>query len=335
MVKKSLRNFLFLFFLLSFSSPCWAQGTDVPGSRDPAFISRYAGSVILGYDVRDFDSLAMLLGRQVSDPKTGTPSAAKSQNLEGKVTRILYVSPEERSTLEVLRNYQQSLTKAGFEILFTCAQTQCGDRLHMVLYPLERRLKNSGQISEYALEFPKDQRYLAAKASRPEGDLYVSLYVAICGINNFKETFNHPVTLMETVETKPMETGKVTVTAEALAKDLQAAGHVAVYGIFFDTDKADIKAESESTLKEMARLLHTNPGLKVYIVGHTDTQGALGYNIELSQRRADALSQALVQRFGIDPKRLATKGVGPLAPVASNDQEAGRAKNRRVELVKQ
>jgi OmpA-OmpF porin, OOP family len=125
------------------------------------------------------------------------------------------------------------------------------------------------------------------------------------------------------------------VTAEALAKDLQAAGHVAVYGIYFDTDKAEIKAGSEPILIEMARLLQVSPGLKVYIVGHTDNQGALGYNLDLSQRRADAVAQALVQRFGIEVNRLAAKGVGPLSPLASNDQEAGRAKNRRVELVKQ
>ena len=84
------------------------------------------------------------------------------------------------------------------------------------------------------------------------------------------------VTLLETVETKPMETGKVTVIAEALAKDLQAAGHVALYGILFDTDKAEIKAGSESTLKEMARLLQATPGMKVYIVGHTEQPGCLG-----------------------------------------------------------
>ena len=127
----------------------------------------------------------------------------------------------------------------------------------------------------------------------------------------------------------------MTVTAEALAKDLQASGHVALYGILFDTDKADIKAGSEPTIKEMARLLQANPGMKVYIVGHTDTQGALGYNLDLSQRRADAVALALVQRFRIDAGRLTAKGVGPLAPVASNDQEAGRVKNRRVALVKQ
>ncbi len=85
----------------------------------------------------------------------------------------------------------------------------------------------------------------------------------------------------------------------------------------------------------MARLLQAHPGMKVYIVGHTDDQGALGYNLDLSQRRADAVAQALVQGFGIDAKRLTPKGVGPLAPVASNDRKIGRAKNRRVELVKQ
>ncbi|MBI5586165.1 MAG: DUF4892 domain-containing protein [Deltaproteobacteria bacterium] len=335
MITKSFWIWSFSVFLILSARPCWPQGTDVSGSRDHPLISRYAGSTILGYDIRDFDAYPLLLGRQLSDPKTSAPAVAKRQTLEGKVTRILYASPEGRSTLEVLSNYQQSLTKAGFETLFTCAQQSCGERFNAVLYNLDRRLKNSGQISEYALEFPKDQRFQAAKASRPEGDLYVSLYVAVCGINNFKETFNHPVTLLEIVETKPLETGKVTVSADSLAKDLQAAGHVAVYGIYFDTDKAEIKTGSEPTLKEMDRLLQAQPGLKVYIVGHTDNQGVLAYNLELSQRRAEAVAQTLAQRFGIDGRRLVAKGVGPLAPLAPNDQEAGRAKNRRVELVKQ
>ena len=321
--------------LFFFSALGWAQGTDVPDSKDHPLISRYAGSTILGYDVRDYDSFALPLGKQGSDPKTGAPVLTKNLPLEGKVTRILYASPEGRSSLEVLRNYQQSLNKAGFEILFTCAQNQCGDRLNQTLYPLDRRLKNSGQISEYALEFPKDQRYLAAKLARPTGTLYVSIFVGVCGINNFKETFNHPITLLEIIETKPMETGLVTVNAEGLAKEIDKTGHVSIYGIYFDTDKTEIKAGSEATLKEIGKLLRQYPQLKVFIVGHTDNVGSLNYNLELSQRRAEAVVAALIKQQGVDPKQLTAKGVGPLAPVASNQAEEGRAKNRRVELVKQ
>ncbi|MBA4393272.1 MAG: DUF4892 domain-containing protein, partial [Desulfobacca sp.] len=312
-----------------------AQGTDISGSQDHPLISRYAGSIILGYDVRDYDSFALPLGKQGSDPKSTAPILSKKQALEGKVTRILYASPEGRSSLEILRNYQHSLNKGGFETLFTCAQNQCGERLNQVLYPLDRRLKNSGQISEYALEFPKDQRYLAAKIARPEGHTYISLFVGICGINNFKETFNHPITLLEIIETKAMETGLVTVNAEAMAKEIDKTGHVSVYGIYFDTDKTEIKPGSEAALKEMSKLLQQNPQLKIYLVGHTDNAGSLSYNLELSQRRSEAVVTALTRQYGVDSKQLVAKGIGPLSPVASNQTEEGRAKNRRVELVKQ
>jgi OOP family OmpA-OmpF porin len=84
----------------------------------------------------------------------------------------------------------------------------------------------------------------------------------------------------------------------------------------------------------VARLLKADAGLKVFVVGHTDNAGALEGNMKLSQDRAQAVVQALV-RSGIDAARLRAYGDGPYAPVTSNDTEAGRAKNRRVELVKQ
>jgi outer membrane protein OmpA-like peptidoglycan-associated protein len=222
-----------------------------------------------------------------------------------------------------------------FEILFTCALNECGGQFQPLIYPLERRLRNKGQMSEYALEFPKDQRYLSTRLSYPDGEVHVSLYVAINGINNFKETYNYPVVLLEVVETKAMETEKVTVNAEAMAKDLGRTGHVSIYGIYFDTDKAEIKPGSEPTLKEMAKLLRENPGLKVYIVGHTDNVGSLTYNLDLSQRRAESVVKALVTLHGADRNRMVAKGVGPLSPVAPNKNEEGRGKNRRVELVEQ
>jgi OmpA-OmpF porin, OOP family len=278
--------FLFYLVFFFFSAPGWAQGTDVANSQDHPLISRYAGSIILGYDVRDYDSFTLPLGKQGSDSKTGAVLLTTKRILEGKVTRILYASPVGRSSLEILRNYQQSLSKAGFEILYSCAQNQCGERLNLVLYPLDRRLKNSGQISEYALEFPKDQRYLAARLTGADGTWFVSVFVGVCGINNFKETFNHPITLLEVVETKAMETGLVTVNAEAMAKEIEKTGHVSIYGIYFDTDKTEIKPASEPVLTEISKLLRLNPQLKVYLVGHTDNVGNLNYNLDLSQRRA-------------------------------------------------
>jgi OOP family OmpA-OmpF porin len=127
---------------------------------------------------------------------------------------------------------------------------------------------------------------------------------------------------------------EVTANADAWMGDIASAGHAAVYGITFDTDKAAIEPESESVLTEMARLLTSNPTLNVYIVGHTDNTGAYEHNMKLSQERAAAVVAALVGRHGIGASRLMAVGVGPVAPVASNDTDEGRAKNRRVELVK-
>ena len=127
----------------------------------------------------------------------------------------------------------------------------------------------------------------------------------------------------------------VVANAETLSSDIKSAGHVAVYGIYFDTAKAVVKPESDAAIAEIAKLLSANPSLSVHVVGHTDNVGPLDVNMKLSQARADAVVQVLVTRHAVAAARLKASGVGPLAPVASNDTEDGKAKNRRVELVKQ
>ena len=125
----------------------------------------------------------------------------------------------------------------------------------------------------------------------------------------------------------------VAVSADQIRKSIADTGKMVFYGIYFDTDKATLKAESEPTLAEMAKFLKANAALRVFIVGHTDMQGSVERNQKLSQERAAAVVAALSGRHGIAKDRLAADGVGPLAPVAPNDTDAGRAKNRRVEMV--
>ena len=108
-----------------------------------------------------------------------------------------------------------------------------------------------------------------------------------------------------------------------------------IYGIYFDFNKAEVKPESEPALKEITKLLQQNPNLKLYVVGQTDNEGALDYNMKLSQQRAEAVVKELVTKYNVVQGRLTACGLGPLAPVISNDTEEGKAKNRRVELVKQ
>ena len=132
---------------------------------------------------------------------------------------------------------------------------------------------------------------------------------------------------------KQMIEQQVVADAEALLADLDRQGHAILHGVLFDTDKAVIKPESDPALAEIAALLAGNPDLTAFVVGHTDMSGALEHNLDLSNRRATAVVEALVTRHGISRDRLTPRGVGPLAPVGPNTTEAGRTLNRRVELV--
>jgi outer membrane protein OmpA-like peptidoglycan-associated protein len=128
---------------------------------------------------------------------------------------------------------------------------------------------------------------------------------------------------------------EVTADAKFMADGISSTGHVAIYGIYFDFNKSDVKPESEPALSEIAKLLTGTPNLKVFIVGHTDNVGGVDYNMKLSQARADAVVKTLTTKYKVNPQSLKAYGVGQLAPVAPNKTEEGRAKNRRVELVEQ
>lgn len=138
-----------------------------------------------------------------------------------------------------------------------------------------------------------------------------------------------------TIVEKAAMAQELVANADAFASGLKATGHIAVEGIYFDTAKAELKPESDKAIAEVAKLLKSDANLKLYVVGHTDNAGALDSNMKLSQGRAQAVVQALLKSHGIASTRLQAFGSGPYSPVASNDTEEGRAKNRRVELVKQ
>jgi len=128
---------------------------------------------------------------------------------------------------------------------------------------------------------------------------------------------------------------EVVADAKFMAEGISSTGHVAIYGIYFDFNKSDVKPESDPALQEINKLLSNNPNLKVFIVGHTDNVGGVEYNMKLSQARADAVVKVLTTKYKVNPQSLKAYGVGQLAPVAPNKTDEGRAKNRRVELVEQ
>lgn len=295
---------------------------DEAGSKDHPCISRFPGSSIMVYDMKEFNEYVVPLGKMVNG------KLAKSQKLEGKVTQINYSAPEERSVLEIFRNYESALKNAGFVTLFTGKKNELGDKWLGQFSKATTRPERYGGVS-FATRIEGDFRYIAAKLTRAEGDVYVALCVGQSWYQKF------PSLQFDVIETKAMETGLVKVNAGALAKDIEQTGHASIYGIFFDTGKANVKPQSEEALAEIAKLFTQDRTLNLYVVGHTDNVGTLSSNMDLSKRRAEAVVKVLVSKYSIGADRLYAAGVGPLSPVVANKIEEGRAKNRRVELVKQ
>jgi OmpA-OmpF porin, OOP family len=169
----------------------------------------------------------------------------------------------------------------------------------------------------------EDPRYTTLKMTKDGKEIWTQVDTAWGG--------GYVLTIIE----KQAMVQQVVASAAVFQSGLQAAGHVEVPGIFFDTGKSELKSESTPAVAEIAKLLKGDPALKVYVVGHTDNVASLDLNLKLSQSRADSVVQVLVSQHGVAAARLTARGVGPLTPVASNDNEEGRARNRRVELVKQ
>ena len=145
------------------------------------------------------------------------------------------------------------------------------------------------------------------------------------------EAYGNTYTLV--IVEKAAMTQDVVADANALQGGLAQSGHVEVPGIFFDVARSEVKPQSEPALREVVRLLQANPTWRLWVVGHTDSQGSAESNVTLSEARAAAVVRSLTTA-GIAAERLAPHGAGPYAPVATNDTEEGRARNRRVELVK-
>ncbi len=316
--------------LLCLAFPAMAQHADSPGSEDHPMVTRYEGSFIDGSEVRDFDEFVLPLGPAVRNAD-GARVPREQAALEGRITRILYRGPDGRSSLEILRNYQAAVEGAGFETLYTCG-SDCGNNFAHLLYgPTELRIRST-RTSGSAFDIPQDVRYLAAKLE--DGSRVVHVVLMTAFDNGFGALSKRPVALLQIIESQAMDTGMVSVDAEAIGKGIDATGHMAIYGILFDTGSAAIKPESGPALEEIAKLLQARPALNLLVVGHTDSQGSFESNMNLSSQRANSVVRYLAREHGIDAARLRAEGVGYLAPVASNDTPDGRAKNRRVELVK-
>jgi OOP family OmpA-OmpF porin len=299
-----------------------AAAQDIAGSSDHPVVARYKGATIRAQNRQEFEAFTVPLGPADKSEK----KFKKEEQLEGKVVKTLYQAPAGASPLAVSRSYQDALTQSGFEILYACSPKQCNEEGRVAV-----TLGYSGTyLSQLGGRSPDDPGTYLFTARHPKNNVYV----VVVAFNIYGDTSKVFYTV-DVVEVKPMQTEMVVVKAEALASDLSKVGHASIYGIYFDTAKSVIKPESKQAIAEIGKLLNAQPALKLHVVGHTDNVGGLPSNMTLSKQRAEAVVNALVNDHRIAAARLIPNGVGPLAPVASNAAEDGRAKNRRVELVAQ
>ena len=347
----------FLFCLLSVSA-VFGDATvpkgDVTGAKDSPLVGRFAGSVIVSYNVRDFDEIKLPLAalKQVADKgrrdvhNNNVFEPGQSKVLEGRRTRLIYLLPENVAPLQVVRNYQNEIAGKGGKTLFECKSNECGgdparssdggggdQSVAMFLWPVEN-IKDKAFTNGNCAQTLRisEQRYAALEL--PANNAFVSVLAYSGKDDNYCKAFNNrTIVVLDVIEPKAMEQKMVTVKAEDMAQAINTSGRIALYGLFFDTGKADVKLESKATLDQIAKLLTSSPSLKLLVVGHTDNVGEFGSNMDLSKRRADAVIAALVGQYKQDRKRLTPVGVSFASPVAPNSSEEGKAKNRRVELV--
>ncbi|MFM2421652.1 MAG: hypothetical protein RL291_182 [Pseudomonadota bacterium] len=314
------------------STAAQAQQRPAAAAADHPLVGRFEGARLLHSATVNYDEV--LLAEAMFDDSF----PLKGPNLttaKGKSSLIYYKLPQGRSLVEVMRTYQQSLESRGFQVSFTCSphDGSCHSNgynspfgypvAHVMGDPLAMPRLDGDYVHN---QFGSQGRYLYATLEQPTGLVHVAI--------GFGSSSTSSYAVVRVVETKEFKAGKIEfVGVKEIREVLTKTGSVDLYGILFDHDKDTLKPESRRTIAEISKLLVQTPNLKLEIVGHTDSTGNEPYNLDLSNRRAARVVETLVREFGIAAERLSARGAGQSQPVAGNETDAGRAKNRRVELV--
>jgi outer membrane protein OmpA-like peptidoglycan-associated protein len=314
-----------------------AWASDLPGSKDHPLLKRFRGSEIVAYETKRFDTYELQTStfKRYNLETKRREFAEAPLKLEGARTQIWYEASDPTSATELIRNYQNELTTQGFTILYDSTKDSSATNWINFLAPFsDQKIKTNRSNYVFYAANQSGIRTTSAKLERPQGDVFVYLTAVEWAHDDASyKARQGAYVAVDIIELRPMVQDMMVVRADEMSKTIASTGRVALYGIFFDFNKADIKPESRPALKEIAQLLTQEPGLKVHVVGHTDNVGGFEFNLGLSRRRAEAVVSDLTREYGIAPNRLTPNGVAYLAPVAVNTTEEGRAKNRRVELV--
>lgn len=253
-------------------------------------------------DELDFDATSVIVGNEV-------------RSIEGRVTmRRYYLSAAKLSELAAERNYEAALKNMG---AVQVNKVQLDDKNLLEAHP---DLKDDAAVRK-TFKIVTQGSYKSYLIRTPKGNIWIAINIAEGAVD------------VVTIEEKAMAQSIKSLSAAEMQTELAAKGHVALY-MNFDTDKAVILEKDQGTIDEVSRLMADNGALKLKVEGHTDSSGDAKRNERLSNDRASAVVASLVGK-GINKTRLTAVGLGGSKPVADNGTEQGRAKNRRVELVKQ
>ncbi len=316
-----------LLAIFTLALPSALAQQDVKGTRDHMEIGRFAGSVILRGDYRNFDERQILKAR-LGDNET-TPPPANSITRSGAVTSIVYEGPKTASSLEIAANYRTRLEALGYAPLYICANSSCpgfGNVNYVIRHTFGTDILG---MWGFRGGYQRNPRYLVYEKTHSGVRSTAAILIGEAGIAG-----DAPRYALLVVDEAALKTDQITIpTPQTIRNAFSEKGSISLYGIYFDTGASAIKPQSAPTLQAIADLMKQQPALSLIVVGHTDNVGTFAANIALSQARAAAVVAALTKDYSIAASRLTPFGAGMAAPAMPNATEAGRAKNRRVELV--
>ncbi len=252
--------------------------------------------------------------------KDDSEDQIKIKEIEGDVHHRFCRPPSGLSSNEIVENYVEAIEKNGGKVLESSNSKESIKAFMKAGHPWHD-LKNY----EYAMFKDRVYKTFFGMVPTESADHYIML-----AFGNVESKLYYSLVIVKTI---PMQKGLVSV--DNLADVITKTGHIAIYDILFDTGKSEIKGESADALKNIAEYLNANADKQYFVVGHTDNVGNFEANINLSTERAKAVVNALIMDTGVKAEQLIPYGVGPIAPVATNTTDKGKAKNRRVEIVEQ
>jgi OOP family OmpA-OmpF porin len=232
-----------------------------------------------------------------------------------------------RTPLQILAPLRAQLDAAGFEVIFECADLECGGfdfRYSLELLPEPAMHVDLGEFHWLT----------ARRAPDDTGQAGAAEHVGLIASRSAASGYLHLTHVGPDVgAADPALTLSSRNARDPFLEELTGAGSATLEDLSFATGAASLAGDGPASLEVLADWLGANPEQRVTLLGHTDSRGALDRNIALSEARAAAVRERLVQGLGVDPSQVAVRGLGPEQPRASNDTAEGRRLNRRVEVV--